>query len=890
MNCFTKQRGAQRIPDVTIDAEQPVQGRRLALLIANYDYDEVPELDAPSRDIDLLEDSLTQYSFEVQVEKNLTNTQIRKVISEYTRQLSKSDSVFFHFAGHGLEINGSAMILGTDFNAREQGDAYRQGYHVSSLVDLFSKHASKTIMVIDACRNNPFAKKERGIFSGTRSAGSSDEGLIRSVPVVETHKKSGLYLVFSTLSGSTAIDSVSKTGGFSPFVYTLVEVLKDDEKNFKPFTQLISSEVQPLLQQFGQSLMTNTFGVWSPYYVKEPSADCPSDCRPMCTPRCIAAMSKDDDTLKVGSRVRFKDTVLTPYFGWGPVTKESVGRILEKDDKGDFYVEFPEHSKWHVKADELIPASRKSPKPEMRMGSHVVRGKDWEWGDQDGGQGSVGEVVGEVEAGWVRVRWSSGREGTYRWGSNGKFDLKLTKAGVSPTTPSGRIPVGSRVRVKSSVSSPRYGWGSVTPRSVGTLRSYDSDGDPVIDFPEQSGWHAVPYEIELATGSPSPPPPPSPSSGTGEFPKGSRVRVKPSISNPTYGWGAVRPSSVGTLREYDSDGDPVIDFPEQSGWHARASEIELATGSSSPSPQPSSSTLPVGSRVKRGPDWKWGDQDGGAGGLGTVTSPVDPDSWVDVKWDSGASNNYRWGAEGRYDLEVVSLGSGSSASRLPLGSKVRVKSSISSPRYGWGAVKPGSIGTLRMYDSDGDMVIDFPEQSEWTGLAEEMELATGTTDEVSSKSAAKDAPSIGTKVKRGPDWQWGDQDGGAGKLGTVIEAIDPDGWIEVKWDEGGSNNYRWGVDGKYDLEIVTEEGSSSVTPKKSKTRDSAEAGLAVGTKVKRGPDWVYGDQDGEKGVGEVIAKPDSDGWVKVKWESGGEFIYRWGAGGKYDVQKVTGSK
>jgi len=61
-----------------------------------------------------------------------------------------------------------------------------------------------------------------------------------------------------------------------------------------------------------------------------------------------------------------------------------------------------------------------------------------------------------------------------------------------------------------------------------------------------------------------------------------------------------------------------------------------------------------GARVRRGPNWKWGDQDGGPGGLGTFRG-MDPSSkgWARVEWDSGVTNNYRMGAEGAVDLEVV---------------------------------------------------------------------------------------------------------------------------------------------------------------------------------------------------------------------------------------------
>jgi hypothetical protein len=59
----------------------------------------------------------------------------------------------------------------------------------------------------------------------------------------------------------------------------------------------------------------------------------------------------------------------------------------------------------------------------------------------------------------------------------------------------------------------------------------------------------------------------------------------------------------------------------------------------------------------------------------------------------------------------------------------------------------------------------------------------------------------GTRVRRGPDWQWGNQDGG--KTGTV-KCSGPSSWVDVKWDGGITASYRVGANGKMDLEIISE--------------------------------------------------------------------------------------
>ncbi|XP_046739535.1 E3 ubiquitin-protein ligase HECTD1 isoform X6 [Diprion similis] len=65
--------------------------------------------------------------------------------------------------------------------------------------------------------------------------------------------------------------------------------------------------------------------------------------------------------------------------------------------------------------------------------------------------------------------------------------------------------------------------------------------------------------------------------------------------------------------------------------------------------------LVAGARVARGLDWKWREQDGVPPGEGTVTGELH-NGWIDVTWDHGGSNSYRMGAEGKYDLRLVSTG------------------------------------------------------------------------------------------------------------------------------------------------------------------------------------------------------------------------------------------
>jgi hypothetical protein len=124
---------------------------------------------------------------------------------------------------------------------------------------------------------------------------------------------------------------------------------------------------------------------------------------------------------------------------------------------------------------------------------------------------------------------------------------------------------GARVRVRRSVSSPKYGWGEVDHDSIGVVTRVDDDGDAHVDFPAQSSWLAVASELEIVA-------PPS-AADSHRLRRGVRVRFKRSVSSPRYGWGGVARDSIGVVANVGDDGDARVTFPEQS-LVAYAAELE----------------------------------------------------------------------------------------------------------------------------------------------------------------------------------------------------------------------------------------------------------------------------------------------------------------------------
>ena len=76
---------------------------------------------------------------------------------------------------------------------------------------------------------------------------------------------------------------------------------------------------------------------------------------------------------------------------------------------------------------------------------------------------------------------------------------------------------------------------------------------------------------------------------------------------------------------------------------------------------------------------------------------------------------------------------------------------------------------------------------------------------------------MGLRVVRGDNWQWQDQDGGEGHVGTVVEISgqgsnrDPDNTVVVVWDNGARGSYCAGYEGKHDLRILDNAPTGSVS-------------------------------------------------------------------------------
>ena len=170
-------------------------GKRIALVIGNDAYQKVDGLKNARNDARLMAATLQKAGFEVTQVNDLGRDGMWRNIDIFKGRINKGDEVVFYFAGHGLQINSNQLLLPIDISAVNDGQVQRDAVSLVEVQDAL-KDARFALLVIDACRDNPFPK------TGGRSIGGSTRGLLPPEPVT------GQIIVMSAGRNQKALDIV----------------------------------------------------------------------------------------------------------------------------------------------------------------------------------------------------------------------------------------------------------------------------------------------------------------------------------------------------------------------------------------------------------------------------------------------------------------------------------------------------------------------------------------------------------------------------------------------------------------------------------------------------------------------------------------------------------
>jgi uncharacterized caspase-like protein len=151
----------------TLAQDTPSSGAsRVALVIGNAKYHDSPLLN-PVNDARSLSSALRAAGFEVIELHDQGSAAMRRAIREFGEKLRGKDAGLFYFAGHGVQVRGRNYLVPVDADIKYEDEIEDQSVETGLvLAKMESAKARVNLVILDACRNNPFARSQRSAQNG----------------------------------------------------------------------------------------------------------------------------------------------------------------------------------------------------------------------------------------------------------------------------------------------------------------------------------------------------------------------------------------------------------------------------------------------------------------------------------------------------------------------------------------------------------------------------------------------------------------------------------------------------------------------------------------------------------------------------------------------------
>jgi hypothetical protein len=186
--------------------------KRIALVVGNSAYQNVSRLDNPRNDAALMAETLRGLGFTLiggRAQLDLDKAAMDGAVQNFGRQVQGADVALFYYAGHGVQVAGSNYLVPITANPTREADVDFQMVDVNLVLRQMQGSGTRLNMVIlDACRNNPF---------GARGLRASDGGL------AQMRAPEGTLISYATQPGNVALDG---SDGNSPYTKALASTIK----------------------------------------------------------------------------------------------------------------------------------------------------------------------------------------------------------------------------------------------------------------------------------------------------------------------------------------------------------------------------------------------------------------------------------------------------------------------------------------------------------------------------------------------------------------------------------------------------------------------------------------------------------------------------------------
>lgn len=221
----------------TLSAYGAVTENRVALVIGNSVYEATDDLKNPQNDANAIANKLEGLGFDVLRGANLSYDSLRDTIRSFAKKARTADVTVFYYAGHGISVDGVNYIVPVDAKIDDPTDWEFEVYEVEEILRLVDRSAGPSLILLDACRDNPMAHKLASM-QGLGSRSLSTRGLSR-IPT-EQLGATGTVVAYATEPGQVAADGAGEN---SPFAQALLSHLGAANTDFTSITSLITRDV-----------------------------------------------------------------------------------------------------------------------------------------------------------------------------------------------------------------------------------------------------------------------------------------------------------------------------------------------------------------------------------------------------------------------------------------------------------------------------------------------------------------------------------------------------------------------------------------------------------------------------------------------------------------------
>lgn len=221
-------------PDALADSTS-----RVALVIGNSAYRSVAPLPNPVNDAELVAEKLWEAGFEVIETTDGDREKMLADLATFRSRLREGSEALFYYAGHGVQIGGRNYLLPVSVAPQSVEELVDQSLDAQLFVDIMSNSGAKlNIVLLDACRNNPFGEiteaEAETIASRAISLGASREEVSRGLEQLSQSSRGGLaemtagdtetVISFATAPGSVAYDG---EGRHSPYTQAIADNISE---------------------------------------------------------------------------------------------------------------------------------------------------------------------------------------------------------------------------------------------------------------------------------------------------------------------------------------------------------------------------------------------------------------------------------------------------------------------------------------------------------------------------------------------------------------------------------------------------------------------------------------------------------------------------------------